>query len=127
METLRDSQKRKADSGMKDEKKIRQRSRGSEAVYYLRERMESDKQLRGKELDIRKKEVEIEAKKQENEDRRHKEFIQMMQLQNQQMQQMQVNYVQKYYTTRRGRGRKNDLYKPLSYYRSGTRSLGEEN
>ena len=95
METLRETQKRKADSGMEDEKKIKQRSRRSEAVHYLRERMESDKQLREKELDIRKKEVEIEAIKQENEGRRHKEFIQMMQLQNQQMQQMQVNYVSK--------------------------------
>ena len=63
METLRETQKRKPGSGMEDEKKIKQRSRGSEAVHYLRERVESDKQLRENELDIRKKEVEIEEKK----------------------------------------------------------------
>ena len=90
METLRETQKRKADSGMENEKIIKERSRGSEAVHYLRERIESGKQLREKELYITKKEVEIEAKKHENEDRCHKEFIQMMQLQNQQMQQIQV-------------------------------------
>ena len=35
METLRETQKRKADSGMEDEKKIKQRSGGSEAVHFL--------------------------------------------------------------------------------------------
>ena len=92
METLRETQKRKGDSvsGMENDKKIKQRSRGSEAVHYLREKIESDKQLREKEPYISKKEVEIEAKKHGNEDRSHKEFIQMMQLQNQQMQQILV-------------------------------------
>ena len=62
METLRETQKRKADTEG-DDKKLKQRSKGSEAVHFLKERMENERQLWERELEIKKKDLENEALK----------------------------------------------------------------
>ena len=93
METLKETQKRKANADGND-KREKRRSNGSEALKFLREKMDNEKEYREKELDMRKRDVEQEEKKGEREEKRHQDMIQMMQMQQQQMQQMQMNFLQ---------------------------------
>ena len=79
METLREGKKRKTDDNG-SEKQKRQGSRGSDAVEYLREKMEEKK--------WREQELELKRKNQEKDAQQQREFMTMMQTQQQQMQQM---------------------------------------
>ncbi|XP_028404056.1 stress response protein NST1-like [Dendronephthya gigantea] len=88
METLKETQKRKALADG-NEKREKRRSNGSEALSFLRERMDNENEYREKELDMRKKDVELEEKKIEREEKQHQDIMQMMQ-----MQQMQMNFFQ---------------------------------
>ncbi len=78
METLKETQKRKANADGND-KREKRRSNGSEALKFLREKMDNEKEYREKELDMRKRDVEQEEKKGEREEKRHQDMIQMMQ------------------------------------------------
>ena len=78
METLRESKKRKTDDNGSEKQKQRG-SRGSDAVEYLRVKMEKK---------LREQELELKRKNQENDAQQQREFMTMMQTQQQQMQQM---------------------------------------
>lgn len=91
METLKESNKRK---GEDSEKQKHKRTRGSDAVEYLREKMEIETHLREKELELKRKDQEKEVQKQVLADKQHSDFITLMERQQQQMQQMQLNFMQ---------------------------------
>ena len=93
MENLRETQKRKEDCGGK-ERNVKRRSKGSEAVQYLRDRMERDNRLKEQELELKKRDVEKDERRQSLEDTKHNDMVNMMQLQQQQMQRMQMSFVQ---------------------------------
>ena len=105
METLKETQKRKADAEG-NEKKAKRRSNASEGFKFLREKMEYEKEYRQKELGMREKAIEKEEKKEEREEKRHADLMQMMQMQQQQMQQMQMNFMQ-------AQGQQNQLFMSL--------------
>ena len=92
METLRETQKRKSNADG-NEKKEKRRSNGSDALQFLREKMDNEKEYREPKLEVRKKDIEREEKKAETEEKRHQDMIQMMQIQQQQMAQMQRNFL----------------------------------
>ena len=52
METYADTKKRKPDESGKSEVKKRKRNTGSDTINYLREKMDMDKELRERELQI---------------------------------------------------------------------------
>lgn len=91
METLKENNKRKGEDG---EKQKRKKSRGSDAVEYLREKMEMEARLREKEFEIKQKDQEKEVQKQVLADKQHSDVIALMERQQQQMQQMQLNFMQ---------------------------------
>ena len=93
METFRETQKRKANADG-DQKKEKRRSNGTEALKFLREKMDNEKEYREQELEVRKKDIEREGKKEERQEQRHQDMVQLMQLQQQQMVQMQRDFLQ---------------------------------
>ena len=68
--------------------------KGSEAVLYLTDRIERDNRLKEQELELKKRDVEKDDRRQSLEDTRHKDMVNIMQLQQQQMQEMHVSLVQ---------------------------------
>lgn len=91
METLRESNKRK---GEDSEKQKRKKTRGSDAVEYLREKMEMDTHCKEKELELKEKDQEKELRKQVLAEKQHTDLMALMERQQQQTQQMQLNFMQ---------------------------------
>lgn len=89
MKSLKESKKRRSEE---HEKQLPKKKRGSEALDYLREKMDGDKYLREKELDIKVKEQERDEQRQKLADDQHKDMMAMMNRQQQEMQQMQMRF-----------------------------------
>ena len=69
METFRETQKRKANADG-DQKKEKRRSNGTEALKFLREKMDNE-EYREQELEVKQKDIERERKKEERQEQRH--------------------------------------------------------
>ena len=89
MESLKESKKRRTEE---DEKQLPKKKRGSEALDYLREKMDGDKYLREKEFEIKVKEQERDEQRQKLAEDQHKDMMAMMNRQQQEMQQMQMRF-----------------------------------
>ncbi|XP_044172735.1 trichohyalin-like [Acropora millepora] len=89
METLKESTKRRSEE---DEKQLPKTKRGSEALDYLREKMDGDKYLREKDLEIKVKEQERDEQRQKLAEDQHKDMMATMNRQQQEMQQMQMRF-----------------------------------
>ncbi|XP_068672956.1 golgin subfamily A member 6-like protein 22 [Montipora capricornis] len=89
MESLKESKKRRSEE---DEKQLPKKKRGSEALDYLREKMDGDKYLREKEFEIKVKEQERDEQRQKLAEDQHKDMMAMMNRQQQEMQQMQMRF-----------------------------------
>lgn len=90
MESLKESKKRRSEE---HEKQLPKKKTGSEALDYLREKMDGDKYLREKELlEIKVKEQERDEQRQKLADDQHKDMMAMMNRQQQEMQQMQMRF-----------------------------------
>ena len=89
MESLKQSKKRRSEE---HEKQLPKKKRGSEALDYLREKMDGDKYLREKELEIKVKEQERDEQRQMLAQDQHKDMMAMMNRQQQEMQQMQMRF-----------------------------------
>ena len=80
MESLRESKKRRPEE---HEKQLPKKKRGSEALDYLREKMDGDKYLRERELEIKVKDQERDAQRQKLAEDQHKDMMSMMNRQQQ--------------------------------------------
>ena len=73
-------------------KKKEKRSNRTETLKFLREKMDNEKVYREQELEVRKKDIESEGKKEEIQERKHQDMVQLMQLQQQKTVQMQREF-----------------------------------
>ena len=86
METLKESNKRKKEDSEKDKHK---KSRGSDAVDYLREKMKMESELRKREVELKEKSQQREEQKQDLASKQHADLMALMERQQQQMHQTQ--------------------------------------
>ena len=94
METQAQTAKRKSDSPETESKK-KPRSSGSDAVCYLREKHESDVELREKELEFQNKKLELEANRIQNDQNNFQNMMLLMSNQMHQNQQMTLTILER--------------------------------
>ena len=95
MERAGQTKKRQSDDGEDDcESKPRKRRSGNDTIEYLREKNESDKALRERELELKGLKIAEQAKRSQESQSQMTEMLQMMHQQQQQGQAMQSMILQ---------------------------------